>query len=168
MHLSLHLSNLDFMPHFPLPSIPPPPSLHFSTLSLSSPKPNSLVPPPPSTPPHPPSSISTSLLASNVAGKPIWQSHLCPKDGGGLQRAHFWLCRGGRARVCLSQPTLIIFRFIWWPLPVFLCQCVGVCMRVCMVSKWLLMCKWDGGLSGIKLTRVVLCLSCHLECVMRF
>lgn len=139
------------MPHFLLPSIPPPPSLH-----LSSPKPNS--------PPIPP--ISTSLLASNVAGKPIWQSHLCQKDGGGLQRAHFWLQRRFRVRVCLSQPALIIFRCIWWPLPLFSCQHPRVCIRVCMLSKWLIMCKWDGRLSGIKLTRVVLCLSCHLGGVM--
>lgn len=73
---------------------------------------------------------STSLLASNVAGKLIWQPHLRPKDGGGLQRGHFWLCRGGRVRVCLSQLALIIFRLIWWPLPLLLCRCECVCIYI--------------------------------------
>lgn len=113
----------------PLPSITSiTPLQYYSLFPLSFPN-QTLQPPPP----PPVSPISTSLLASNVAGKPIWQSHLRPKDGGGLQRAHFWLCRGGRARARLSQSALIIFRFMWWPLPFFcVCQRVYVCVHMCV------------------------------------
>lgn len=79
-----------------------------------------------------PSAISIPL-ARDVAGKPIWLSHLCPKDGGGLQRASFWLCRGGRARVCPSQPALIIFRFVWWPSTLFFFW--SVCVYVCLYDS---------------------------------
>lgn len=89
-------------------------------------------------PPAPLHPVSTSLLASNVAGKAIWRSHLCQKDGGGLQRAHSWLQRRFRVRVCLSQPALIIFRCIWWPFalvflsvpsPMCVCMCVCMCLN---------------------------------------
>lgn len=123
------------------------------------------------TPPIPPS--STSLLAGKAAGELNWQSHLCQKQGGGLRRGHFLTAEeavSGRAPIPAGVNHLLVHLMAL--ALVFVCQHPRVRTCPCallarMSSKWLITCKWDGGLSGTKPTQEVLCLPCHLTCIMR-
>lgn len=136
MPSSLHLSDLDP----PLPSIPP--SLLFSTLHL----------PPPAASPAPP--CWPVMRLANQFGSLIFAQQTGEASAGSrAEEAAF-----------LSQPPLIIFRFISWPLPLVSVSertCADSYLNVLMLSKWLVMCKWDGERRGVELTPPLLCLRCR-------
>lgn len=99
MHLSLHLSNLDFLPHFPLPSIPfasitpLPHALSFlpQTQLLSVPP----SPPPPSLPPCWP----VMWLANQ------FDSLIFAQKMGEASREPIFDCAEEAERECVSVPT---------------------------------------------------------------
>ncbi|XP_043969292.1 uncharacterized protein LOC122829103 isoform X1 [Gambusia affinis] len=104
----------------PLPSVPP--SLLFSTLHL----------PPPAASPAPP--CWPVMRLANQFGSLIFAQQTGEASAGSrAEEAAF-----------LSQPPLIIFRFISWPLPLVSVSertCADSYLNVLMLSKWLVMCK---------------------------